>query len=133
MNEIQKANAKVAIEYYQKVLSGETFESPVYEDGAGREIHDSNPDFSSCDVRYYWPQEVVEHKGGRYPKPVAVEDIAGVNQYYVADPLSDGFFDSLYGPLLCEVFNRQVNRGIVHETKEAAIAHAKVMLGVSDE
>ena len=133
MNEIQKANAKVAIDYWQKVLRGEPFTLPVYEDGAGREIAELSPDFSSCDVRYFWPQEMVEHKGGSYPKPVDAEDIVSVNQYYVADPLDDKFFEYLTGPRSGEVFNRQVNRGIIHETKEAAIAHAKVMLGVGYE
>ena len=33
MNEIQKSNAKIAIEYYQKLLNGEKFTAPVYEDG----------------------------------------------------------------------------------------------------
>lgn len=133
MNEIQKENAKVAIEYWQKVLSGELFTLPVYEDGAGREIAELSPDFSSSDVRFYWPQEMMLHKGGSYPKPVDAEGIVGVYQYYVADPLNEEFFDYLTGPRAGEVFERQVNRGVIHETKEAAIAHAKVMLGVSDE
>ena len=132
MNEIQKENAKVAIEYWQKVLAGEAFEIPVYEDGAGREIHDTSPNFSSSDVRYFWPREMVEHKGGSYPKPVAAEDVVSVNQYYIADPLDCKFFE-ITGQRAGEVFKRHVDRGIIHETKEAAIAHAKVMLGVSDE
>ena len=133
MNEIQKANAKVAIEYYQKLLGGDRFSAPVYEDPQGRQIGDTNPDFSNGDIRYFWPQEMVEHKGGSYPKPVAAEDIVSASRYYVADPLNDEFFEPLNGPLSGEVFKRHVNRGIIHETKEAAIQHAKVMMGVCDE
>jgi len=129
MNEIQKANAKVAIEYWQKVLAGE--EPKIMFEGLGESgvYNFGRPDFSSDYVRFYWPQEMVEHKGGSYPKPVAAEDVVSVNRYYIADPLDCNFFERLDGPLTGEVFKRQVNRGIIHETKEAAIAHAKVMLG----
>ena len=52
--------------------------------------------------------------------------------YYIPDPLGVNFFE--YNPKKSSnEFKRQVIRGLVHETKEAAIAHAKVMLGVSDE
>jgi hypothetical protein len=133
MNEIQKANAKVAIEYYQKVLAGENPKVMFESLGNSGVCNFGRPEFSSDYIRYSWPQEMVEHKGGSYPKPVAVEDIVSVKQYYIADPLNNEFFDYLTGPRAGDVFKRQVNRGIIHETKEAAISHAKVMLGVCDE
>lgn len=133
MNEIQKSNAKIAIEYYQKLLSGERFAAPFYEDTQGRQIGDTNPDFLNGDIRYFWPKKMVGHKGGRYPKPVEAREVVNGKQYFVADPLDLNFHDYITGKRSCDGFARKIERGIIHETKEAAIQHAKVMLGVSDE
>jgi hypothetical protein len=133
MNEIQEANAKVAIEYWQKVLSGDPFIILVYEDGAGREISELSPDFSSSDVRYFWPQEIVEHKGGRYPKPVARKDIIEGRGYYAPDLLSEDMHNYVTAKDSSVLFHVVKGHEMLHETKEAAIAHTKVMLGVSDE
>ena len=94
------------------------------------------PDFLSCDIRYYWPREMVEHKGGRYPKPVEVREVVNGKQYYIADPSSRKLFRRAFGAessFHACARSFPLERGLVHETKEAAIQHAKVMLGVSDE
>jgi hypothetical protein len=133
MNEIQKSNAKIAIEYYQKLLDGETRVELAYKCEAGTQLMSVFPLFDSEIIRYFWPQEMVEHKGGGYPKPVADEDIVSGKQYYIPDPLGISFSDYITVNSSSEAFKSQVKRGILHETKEAAIAHTKVMLGVSDE
>lgn len=134
MSDIQKANAKVAIEYYQKILAGENPTLMFVREGYGGKCL-RDPRFNSTDIAYFWPKEMVKHKGGSYPKPITEKDLTEVGQYYIADPLNIGLYEN-FGAMDSsksnEVFFRQLGRGIIHETKEAAIQHAKVMLGVGD-
>ena len=133
MNDIQKSNAKVAIEYWQKVLAGE--EPKIMFEGLGNSgvYNFGRPEFSSDYIRYFWPQEMVEHKGGSYPKPVNAADIIGGKEYYIADLTGELMGYCVVASGSCGRFMWAINRGLVHETKKAAIQHTKVMLGVCDE
>ena len=133
MNEIQKENAKMAIEYYQKKLSNTLVIQPCWEDGVGRVREDEDPNFSSSEVRYFWKKAMIVHKGGSYPKPVDRKDIIEGKQYYVPDPLAETKFDYVTAKDSSVLAQLAKGRNMLHETKEAAIQHAKVMLGVSDE
>jgi hypothetical protein len=131
MNEIQKANAKVVVEYWQKILDGNPCAVRLM--GKNGLVRSLDPDFKKCDVGYFLPPEMVEHKGGGYPKPVARKDIIEGRQYYAPDPLGKSMYDYVAAKDSSVMFHATKGREMLHETKEAAIAHAKVMLGVSDE
>lgn len=76
-------------------------------------------------------QQHILVNGFKVPKPLDV--MPGINsQYFVVAILSDVMFDE-YTWTGCSTEKRWLEKGVLHATKEAAIAHAKAMLGIDPE
>lgn len=73
-------------------------------------------------------QQVITVNGFKVPKPVDVTPEQD-SEYFIADVTSGDFFEGFYwcGNPTEAMF---LSRGLIHKTKEAAIAHAKAMLGI---
>lgn len=66
--------------------------------------------------------------GFEVPEPLRVmPEVDG--EYFLADPAGNGFLHQFFWRD-CATDNLWLERGLLHSTKEAAIAHAKAMLGI---
>lgn len=74
------------------------------------------------------PQYIMVN-GFKVPKPLDVLPVNG--NIYIASPGSSSFYAS--GNTQYEWSRIMIARGIIHSTPEAAIAHAKAMLGIDPE
>lgn len=66
--------------------------------------------------------------GFEVPEPMR-ETLQNNDVYFIANPVRDEFFEYCYcgGDMYDDLW---LSRGLCHSTKEAAIAHAKAMLGI---
>ena len=80
------------------------------------------------------PQHIMVN-GFKVPKPLDVEPMDGEKVFaaWISASMGDeeDCFDSSYSP--SGYCRRAIKYGIAHATKEAAIAHAKAMLGIDPE
>ena len=92
----------------------------------------SNPDFSS-DIRHYKIKpKTIKVNGFEVPEPVKEELILG--QYYFIPSPTNFEVNDLFEDFSWDSDRHDksfLDRGIIHLTKENAIAHAKAMLGIN--
>lgn len=108
----------------------------------GKQIEEKPID--ACEEREWWPwptntgfntncryravQPTISVNGFNVPRPMDAPQLKG-QTYFVATPSSREFFNELAwdGDEIDSLF---LNRRVMHSTKEAAIMHAKAMLGI---
>lgn len=149
-----KERFKVAAYYYEKAAE-------VGLDNAGRLVQfytdvegDWQDGFNSTMMTgevgfhpaYTWriKPETVMHKGGEYPKPISICDGEKCPDiFYIPMVHADGVLFQICRPSVMPEYQKNpfcspaycfqlIKAGIAHETKEAAIAHAKVIYQIED-
>jgi hypothetical protein len=90
-----------------------------------------NPSFNT-QIHYRRKQETIEINGHKVPKPLREDEIEDNTVYYVP------YFIDCRNKFLC--FNGSYNnlryyakKGLLHKTKEAAIAHAEALLSFTEQ
>lgn len=122
-------NAKIAIEYFTKILHGKSVGALCYRTEGGHEGQSVTPNFQDESLAYFWTQARVAHPGGAYPAPCTDADElfrAGVMSYprwcwdKGAYPQSVRIESAAFA-------DKAARSGLAHLTDDAAMAHARVM------
>lgn len=81
--------------------------------------------------QYRWKLETVKHPGGEYPKPCqSIEEVRNAPDPHYAAVGIKGAAAWAMKSYSDEFVGQVVELGAAHSTKEAALQHARVMLGL---
>jgi len=84
----------------------------------------------NCYIEYERIPQVIMINGIEVPKPEFIAPVSGT-KYFVPAISSDGmYYSNTWSG--CRVDEIRMNKGVVHLTKESAIAHAKALLSFTD-
>ena len=142
--------ATVKAFYYQKVVelghpsqALKFIEFRRYDSDEWRAAHQFHS-LTECDVvwnhgshEYRIKPETVMHKGGEYPKPLSdISEMKGVNLYAPNWEFIDGRMvatgKNVGAFIMNDALIEMAAAKMYHKTKEAAIAHAKVIYQIED-
>lgn len=138
MNKEYAESCRVISEYWALKAEGksvERLEGGNYNDGFWVSIHgDHVPNPRAHDYR--WKPETVKHPGGEYQNPCqTIEEVRNApDPHYAAAGIKGAAACSMKS-YSDEFVGQAVELGLAHPSKEAALQHARVMLGLggSDE
>jgi len=104
------------------VDDGETWYCFQYQD---------NPSFST-QFHYRRKQETIDINGHKVPKPLREDEIEDTVHYYMPNFLGDIEL-SIRFDSSCFNLSYYVRKGLLHKTKEAAIAHAEALMSFTEQ
>ena len=122
-----KQHAQEILPLVTAQANGEVIQVYVEQNGKWYDCKEPTAFVNGC--KYRIKSKMILVNGFEVPEPMR-ETLQNNDVYFIANPVRDEFFDDCYcGEDMYD--DLWLSRGICHATKEAAIAHAKAMLGIN--